>query len=272
MNDRRTADELVTADVDLSALRRSEPVPDVNLGALGRPGPPPEVGVEALAGHAIAPHPPPGRRRRRMIGVVAVALAALAGGGLWWNRQVTADPGLAFTGALNVARNEAGTDRVGIGPRQSDFRSERDEVAVDFVPNGRLHATVALFNGGGHDVRIEGFRPGRYYYWGLDHISVSHRSDGGAAGFAAPFEPLRPFTLSGGETRELRLDFRLADCDSARLNPGGYSALAAVRLRYRVLGISRTADVPFGDTVIALQAMGECEHPITELEATRPRG
>ena len=224
MNDHRTADDPATADVDLSALRRPGPVPDVDLRALGRPGPAPEVDAEALSRPAIAPDPPEGRRRRVIIGVAAVALMALAGGGLWWNRQVTADPGLQFSGGLNVARDEAGTDRSGIAPRQTQFPSDVDEVVVAFVPKGRLYAAVSLSNHGGHDVRIEAVRPGRYYYWGLDRVAVVPVSHDARFGFSARYEPFRPFTLQRGKTRELRLDFRLADCDPARPATPGVTA------------------------------------------------
>jgi hypothetical protein len=253
----------------IGARRAPAPAPDVDLRALHRTGPSPDVDAEALRRPATPVAPPAGRRRRVLVAATSTLVVLLAAGGFWWRHEVTADPGLELSGGLNVARDESGTDRGGIAPLESQFRSERDEVAVDFVPNGRLHATVVLHNGGDHDVRIEGFRPGRYYYWGLEHISVSDKRDGGSAGFAAPYEPLRPFTLQRGETRELRLDFRLADCDPASLKPGGYSTLLAVGFRYRILGISRTVDVPFGDTVISLQAMGECAHPMTEPDGTR---
>jgi hypothetical protein len=40
-------------------------------------------------------------------------------------------------------------------------------------------------------------------------------------------------------------------------------------MRYRTLGITRTAHVPFRDTEVDLQAMGLCPHPLNEHEPTR---
>jgi len=81
-------------------------------------------------------------------------------------------------------------------------------------------------------------------------------------GFGGRYEPFRTFTLHRGETRYVRLEFRLADCDPAAFQPGGSSTLADLALRYRILGITRTADAPFRDSTIAVQAAGECAHPI----------
>jgi hypothetical protein len=207
---------------------------------------------------------PPGRRRRALVAATITLMVLGSSRAFWWRHEVTADPGLELSGGLNVTRDERGTDRSGIGPRASFFHSEQDEVAVAFVPSGSLYTTVALHNGGGHDVRIEGYRPGRYFYWGLERVALSGHRDGGVTGFAAPYVPFRPFTLHRDEARELRLEFRIAGCDPAGLQPGGYSGLVALRLRYRILGVTRTADVPFRDTVIALQASGICEHAMTD--------
>lgn len=263
MNDPResSTDEQPMADVNVQALHRPEPPPEVDPRALRRPAPGPEVEPEALRQPATPR--PAAARLPRVLRAAGLALAiALIGGGLWWRGLVTANPHLEFHGGFNVARNETGTDRSGIGPRQSFF-SEVDEVEVAFVPNGRLYATVGLFNGGDHDVRIESALPGASYNWGFERMAVAPASDNGMDGFSARYEPVRPFTLRRSETRELRLEFRLADCDPASVNPGGYSTLQSLNLRYRILGVSRTTDVPFRDVAISLQATGICAHPIT---------
>lgn len=257
-----SADKPHMADVNIGALSRPEPPPEVDPQALQPLAHGPEVEPEALS-HTATPTPPPAGRRRRVLQAAGLAVViALCGGGFWWRHEVTADPGLEFSGGRNVARDEAGTDRSGIGPRESFFRSEVDEVEVAFVPNGRLYATVGLFNGGGHDVRIEDALPGAMWNWGFDRMAVAPASEGGVAGFTARYEPLRPFTLHRGETRELRLEFRLADCDPASVNPGAFSTLQSLTLRYRILGLSRTTDVPFRDVGISLPTMGNCAHPI----------
>jgi hypothetical protein len=228
---------------------RTDPRPDVNVTALVSP---PEIRVE----------PPMVRRRSVLIGVaITVVLTALAGGGVWWQRTVTGDPGLEFYGGPNVYRDQASTDHSGI---ERKINMLGDEVDVTFQPNGRLYAHFGLYNGGHHDVRIEGAPTGRYYYWGLDGMSLSTDLDDGFVGVATNYEPFRPFTLHPGDTREVRLDLRLADCDPASLQRGGYSTLRGLTLRYRIFGVSRTRHIPFRDSAIALQAMGECAHPLVE--------
>ena len=172
---------------------------------------------------------------------------------------MTADPGLEFYGRPNVYRDEASTDLAGIVHNDNLLG---DEIDVAFVPNGRLFAAFGLYNGGAHDVRIDEAPPGRFYYWGFDRMGISTDPDDGFVGTAGRYRPFRPFTLRRGETREVRLEFRLADCDPTGLQAGGYSTLRGLTLRYRTLGVSRTRSVAFRDAVLALQAMGVCARPM----------
>src|SRR5688572_19726429 len=114
-----------------------------------------EVNPEALAAPTVLPSEPPVVRRRTVVVgvVITVVLAALAGGGVWWNRAVTADPGLEFHGGPNVFRDAESTDLTGIVHKDNKVGSEVD---VAFVPAGRLYASYGLYNGGPRDVRIEG--------------------------------------------------------------------------------------------------------------------
>lgn len=254
--------------INPSALRRPAPGPDVVPGAIRPPDPKPDVDAEALTRPPTIP--PKVSRRRLVVGsLAAMLILALAGGGLWWRREVTAEPGLAFHGGQNVFRDDAATDRSRIGPRRSVFPSDVDQVEVAFERNGRLFVHVGLFNGGRHDVRIGAVPNDPSYYWGLDRMSLAADTgdgDHGVGGVAPRYEPFRPFTLQRGETRNVRLELRLADCDPASLQPGGYSTLLSVGMRYRTLGITRTAHVPFRDTEVDLQAMGICLHPLNEHE------
>jgi hypothetical protein len=194
-----------------------------------------------------------------VIGAAAAAVALVVGAAGWWYRQVTADPRLEFSGP-NMYRDEAATDHSGIVTDDSRHGiDEVDTVRVAFVPNGRLYAFFGLSNGGGHDVHIEAAPAARMYYWGFDRMSLSSDRN---TGFGGRYEPFRSFTLHRGETRYVRLEFRLAGCDPAAFQPGGFSTLRGLHVSYRILGISRSADVPFQDAAIALQASGVCTHPI----------
>ena len=264
MNDRAepSAEGPAAVDVNVEALRRPDPPPEVDIAALKRPGPGPAPEVDAGALTRPAPAPPArvaGRRRRLVIGAVAAVVIAVAGGAGWWHRQVSADPRLEFSGP-NVYRDEAATDHSGIVTDDSRHGlDEVDTVRVAFVPDGRLYAFFGLYNGGGHDVRIEAPSPAGMYYWGFERMTLSTDRN---TGFGGRYEPVRSFTLHRGETRYVRLEFHLADCDPAAFEPGGSSTLRSLRSPYRILGVSRTHDVPFRDASIAVQAMGDCAHPI----------
>ena len=111
-------------------------------------------------------------------------------------------------------------------------------------------------------MRIEGAPAGRYFYWGFDRLSVSTDPDDGFVGVAQNYGPFRPFTLQRGQTVEVRLEYRIADCDPAQLQSGGTSSVRSLGLRYRTLGITRTAAVPFRTAAVALHASGDCRNPI----------
>jgi hypothetical protein len=193
--------------------------------------------------------------------VVATALVLMGAGSLWWRRQVTADPHLEFRGP-DVYRDEAATDHSGIVTDNSRHGFHEDEmiqaVQVAFVANGRLYATFGLYNGGGHDVRIVAVPAAPLYYWACERMTLSSDRN---TGFGGSYGPL-PFALHRGETRYVRLEFRMAGCDPATLQPGGYSTMDSLRLRYRILGVTRRHDVPFNDSNIEMQATGECADPL----------
>jgi hypothetical protein len=225
---------------------------------------PADVDVRALATPPRVPEAAPATLRRRsvILGVgIALLIALVGAGGVWWQRQVTGDPDLEFYGGPNIYRDVASTDHTGMEEKHNMLG---DEVDIDFAANGRLYAHFGLYNGGHHAIRLEEAPTSRDYYWGFDSMALSTDPGDGFVGVASHYEPFRPFTLRPGDSREVRLDFRLADCDPTSLQPGGYSTRRGVTLRYRTLGISRTVDIPFRDSVLALHAMGICQHPIVD--------
>jgi hypothetical protein len=244
-------------EVNLGALSHPAPPPEVDLSALRRPDPAPDVDAEALTRPPTIP-PRVSRCRHVQVALVAVVAVALAGGGLWWRREVTANPYLEFYGGPNVSRDAAATDRTGISNREPPLTSE---VEVAFVPNSRFFLYVGLYNNGRHDVRIEGAPPTRSYSWGFEAMAVAANPDSGGVGFAERYDQFHPFTLKRGDTRNVRLEFSMADCDPASLQVRAYNVLRSLNLRYRTLRISRTADVEFQSAPVALQAMGDCPDP-----------
>jgi hypothetical protein len=182
--------------------------------------------------------------------------AGLIGGGLWWNRTVTADPELRFDGAANVFRTQDG-DKSGIHELRNTLGTE---VQIDFVPGDRFFAYVDLYNGGHHDIHVDAIPPAGFHYFGLERVLLSSNRN---SPFEAGYGPLRPFTLHRGETRYLRLHFRLADCDPAGLQDGA-TTIQGLPVSYDILGFRRTVSVPFPSMAIAVQTIGTCNHPILD--------
>jgi hypothetical protein len=226
--------------------------------------PEPDVGVAALAaspeGHV---EPPMARRRSVVVGVaLALAIAVVSGGGVWWHAGVAGDPGLEFYGGPNVYRDEASRpqrhrpqdprardrSRRGLRPGRSPLRFLRAVQRRRPRPSDRRRPEDRYYYY-------------YYYYWGFDHLSLATDSNEGFVGLASQWKPFRPFTLHRGETREVRLEDPIADCDPAELQ-AGTSTVSGLDLRYRILGLTRTAHVPLRDAAVALQAVGPCRHPI----------
>lgn len=223
---------------------------------------PVEIDIRALRGRTtsdVDSEPSPWRARVVRVAVAAL-VGAVAGAGLWWHETVTANPGLEFSSGPNAYRDTAFTDYSGITRRQNLLG---EEVDVAFVPDSRLYVSFRLYNGGHHDIGIKGAPAQRMYYWAFDQMSVAHDPAGGFAGFDRRYQPFRPFTLHRGESVDVRLDFRLAGCDPSTLQPG-QSSIRDLPVRYRTFGVTRTARVPLRDAAVAVEASGECLHPITD--------
>ncbi|MGH8991773.1 MAG: hypothetical protein ACRDZ7_09630 [Acidimicrobiia bacterium] len=192
------------------------------------------------------------RRWRRFAGgaLLVASVASL----LWWNRAVTADPGLEFNGGTNVFRAAPG-DMTGITRLENTLGTE---ARIEFEPGGTFMAFFGLHNGGSRSVRIEEVAPQGFFYWGFDGVAVS--ADERTVFPEGARETFRPFTLAAGETRYVRADFRLANCQPTQ--SGGFSTVNSLPVTYKVLGFRRTVRVPFDQTELTVEAMGDCDKPI----------
>lgn len=222
---------------------------EVNLAASGRSDEPPTVEER-----------PPAWRGRWVRLLAAAVVVALAGGVVWWHRAVTSDPGLTFRARGVYPAEGAGTaDQTGITENRNLLGSE---IAIAFSPGRRIVADWVLHNGGARDLRIESVPGAAFYYWGYEAIEVfPARRSGGVEATSA--EPFRPFTLRAGESRDVRLHFRLADCDPAGLQ-SGFSSIDALAVRYRTLGVERSVRVPLDEFVLAVSTIGGCDRPILD--------
>jgi hypothetical protein len=206
------------------------------------------------------------RRRRRGPGgrtgiLIVVVLVALAGGGLWWHGAVTADPGLSFDGGGNVFRTAEAGDVTGITRVENSLGAD---VNVAYQAGAPLHAFFGLYNDGPRTVTVEALPRQGFYYWAFDGAAVSTNPQTAFVG--RDYTPFRPFRLRRGETRYVRLDFHTAICDPAGLQSGS-SRIVSLPVRYRTLGVTRTATVPFERLSIGVLTIGRCDHP---LELSRP--
>jgi len=191
--------------------------------------------------------------------VVGIVVLLVVGGAVWWRGTVTSDPKLEFTRFNRVNRvehdatgNEEGVTRDPMGTRYE----------IAFASKQRIFVYVGLRNGGNHTVRIENVAPTGFYYFGFDTMEVSPNR-GAAIGDKTTYEPFKPFTLKAGEGRNVRLNFRMADCSPspAGLQPGT-TTVRGLLMRYKILGLGRTWLVPFQGSVLAVPTIGSCEHPI----------
>ena len=204
---------------------------------------------------------PPRRRspRRRIVAVVAVLV--VVGTAVWWRRTVTADPKLEFTLFNRVNRVEHDATGIPEGiTRKENALGTQYEIAS--VPGQRIFVYTGLRNGGGQSVQIGQVPMAGFYYFGFDAMEVSPERDVGI-GQLTTYEPFKPFTLRAGESRNVRLTFRLADCGPTDQQPGR-TTVRGLLVRYKLLGLERAALAPFEKSVLAVPSIGQCEHPILD--------
>jgi hypothetical protein len=190
---------------------------------------------------------------------VLIAVLVVAGAAVWWRQTATSDPKLAFTRFNHVVRveHDATGNQEGITKKENVNGLQVD---VAFVPNQRIYVYLGLINRGGRAVKIEEMPMAGFYYFGFDTMEVSPDPNAGP-GLVTTFEPFKPFTLKSGDTRSVRLNFRLADCSPTTLQPGT-TFIKALVMRYKILGLKRAWLVPFEESALAVPTIGRCEHPI----------
>ncbi len=196
--------------------------------------------------------------RRVAVGIVVLVVAGTA---VWWRRTVTSDPKLQFTlfNRVNRVEHDATGSPEGITEKQNTLGSQYD---IAFAPGQRIFVYLGLRNGGSQTVRIDEVPVAGFYYFGFDAMEVSPER-GIGIGQLTTYEPFKPFALKAGESRNVRLTFRLADCRPTGLQPGSTS-IHGLLVRYRILGLGRGWLVPFEESELSVPSIGQCEHPILD--------
>jgi hypothetical protein len=201
--------------------------------------------------------------------VVGIALLVVIAGAVWWRMTVFADPKLRFTMFNRVLRveNEKTGDPAGITRQENQLGTRYD---IAFVKGQRVIVELGLRNNGGQSVQIDKVPPAGFYYFGFDGMEVSPDPESKAPiGSATTWQPFKPFTLGAGEGRNVRLTFRLADCDFTA-DQAGTTSIQGLVVRYKKLGFGRGWVVPFEKSVLAVPAGGSCERPITDSSIPSP--
>jgi hypothetical protein len=68
---------------------------------------------------------------------------------------------------------------------------------------------------------------------------------------------LAPFTLGAGQHIELKITFDVLDCATVPGMAGGRQTVTTAPVIYRVLGITRTVDVPLG-YAFSIESLPSC--------------
>jgi hypothetical protein len=192
--------------------------------------------------------------------VLLIVVVVVAGAAWLWRQTATSDPKLRFTifNRVNRVEHDATGNQEGITEKRNVNGTQID---IAFVPNQRIYVYLGLRNDGGQTVRIEQVPMAGFYYFGFDAMEVSPDRD--PVPGLTPYEPFKPFTLKPGERRDVRLNFRLADCSPTNQQPGT-TFIKGLVMRYKILGLKRAWLVPFEDSALAVPTIGRCEHPIAD--------
>lgn len=116
-------------------------------------------------------------------------------------------------------------------------------VEVSYDEAATLTYVVSLHNTGPLGVTVVGVElpPHRHQLLAPAAVRLGRKlPDGGSS--ILDTEPLAPFTLRGGARRSLVAHMRFGDCEWYAA--GGGQTLIGWRIRYRVLGLTKTAEVP----------------------------
>ncbi|MEY2474195.1 MAG: hypothetical protein QOK28_3524 [Actinomycetota bacterium] len=186
--------------------------------------------------------------------VLALALVAAAAVALRWRTsyQPLQIDGEAVTfgdhlsdgvvhpgGAIQPSTYVSGDFKV-VEDEQDD--DDTEHVATDYVDGQHFVDAVAIHNSGRVGVAITGFEhPPIHALNALIDIRVGDRLRGGGTSVVHT-KAFRPFTIRAGETRDVVIRSRMDACEWYDAGTG--TILEGVSLRYRVLGLSRRADLP----------------------------
>jgi hypothetical protein len=224
------------------------------------------------------------RRRGPTILVVLVLVASLVTGGLglrWRSRyqplsiqgelvesgdrlmSAIEHPGGGILGGAGVSGLES-AGVAGLEILAPDPTVDDDALRAEATYRDGEHVTfgVALRNTGRVGVTITGFdlpSAKQFFLLAVVDVRVGRRLAHGHSSVVHT-DPFHPFTLRAGETRDVVIRERMHACESNA--PGGSNEFGVLGVRYRVLRLSRHADLAAPvHVVVTAPARAECPRP-----------
>jgi hypothetical protein len=201
----------------------------------------------------------PSRRQTRVAAVLGLILLVVLVG---WVRAVATPPKLRFTNiaVFPVDPNSA------VAIHNLNSRLGR-EVEIDFVPAGRFIVLLDLTNEGRRGARITDLPNDGDLEQALFSPQQRERDQRRPEWID---EPVRPFTLSPGESVTVRYTFEFPD---ANQNPQGGCMLSPdqtrhVAVTYRKLGFRRTRSMPLHEAYLSTFTGPRCDENLNPMPSS----
>jgi len=164
-----------------------------------------------------------------VIGILALIVALLAGGA---GVLVRSQPLRAGSSSLSPPGRQLAS---------SDPNDDRPTVLVQYVDGQAVTFGFSIKNSGRWGVTIVGLEEPTA---GMLHQFSYRLSD---IGFTTERETFAPFALAAHKEQAIKVTARFFNCESYVV--GGGAGLDSLVVRFKILGIQRTANIPLGERI-----------------------
>jgi hypothetical protein len=179
------------------------------------------------------------------VAILSVVVAALAGIGVWVARYQPLEHG-------STSQRPAGSIEVK-DPSVEDVPTVR----VPYQDGTQNSFSFSIRNTGRWGVTITDF-PIQHRTSAYNLLEITKAEIGPSQGTVGSYRPFKPVSLAGGHEILIRLTGTFTDCEW--YSPGGSQGYGAISVRYRFLGIARTADIAL-PTIIEVESPPEAQCP-----------
>ena len=164
-----------------------------------------------------------------IIGILALIVALLAGGA---GLLVRSQPLRAGSSSLSPPGRQLAS---------SDPNDDRPTVLVQYVDGETVTFGFSIKNSGRWGVTIVGLEEstaGMLHQYSYRLSDIGFTTDGGA---------FKSFALAAHKEQTIKVTARFFNCESYVV--GGSAGLDSVEVRFKILGIQRTASIPLGERI-----------------------